>query len=74
MQRAVERTHALLAAPAEECVGSVPPPGEVALARVMEDADAELYIGDASWVTFAIPEADLATGRWEAARASVFIG
>lgn len=66
--------HALLAARTDECAGPMPPPGEVALARVMEQVEVGLYVGDASWVTFVIPEADLAAGRWEAARASVFIG
>ncbi len=67
-------SHALLVATSDECVGPMPPPGEVALARIMDEPDVGLFIGDASWVTFVIPEADLAAGRWEAALASVFIG
>lgn len=67
-------SHALLVAASEEALGPMPPPGEVALARIMDEPEVGLFIGDASWVTFVIPEAELAAGRWEAACASVFIG
>jgi hypothetical protein len=70
----LDRGDALLAAPFEECNGPMPPAGEVALLRLDEHDEVGLYIGDASWVTFAIPEADLRVRRFEAARASVFIG
>lgn len=66
--------HALLAAPQQECAGMMPPSGEVALLRLFQQDDLEFYIGDASWITFAIPEADLQARSFEAARASVFIG
>jgi hypothetical protein len=65
---------ALFAAPMEECQGPMPPEGEVALLRVIEHHEIGFFVGDASWVTFAIPEADLRAGRFEAARASVYIG
>lgn len=66
--------HALLVAPAEENARPMPPPGEVALARVVEQHGVGFHVGDASWLTFVIPAADLAARRWEAARASVFVG
>lgn len=65
---------ALFAAPMEECQGRMPPAGEVALLRVLEHDEIGFLVGDASWVTFAVPEADLRAGRFQAARASVFIG
>lgn len=66
--------HAFLPATNDELNGPMPPTGEVALLRLAEDPDAEMYIGDASWITFAIPEAALRERRFEAARASIFIG
>jgi hypothetical protein len=65
---------ALFAVPMEECQGPMPPEGEVALLRLIEHDEIGFLVGDASWVTFAIPEADLRANRFEAARASVFIG
>ena len=62
-------SHALFPAPAEELAGPMPPPGELALVRIHGDD-----IGDAAWITFSIPEAALRERRFEAARASVFIG
>ena len=52
----------------------MPPPGEVALLRLHEHDEIGSYVGDASWITFAIPEVDLRARRFEAARASCFIG
>lgn len=66
--------HALFPAPAEECVGPMPPPGEVALLRVHDDPASGFRVGDASWITFSIPEAALRARDFDAARASVFIG
>lgn len=74
VRAALTRSHALLPAPADELAGPMPPPGWVALARLVDDPAAGFTVGDASWLTFAIPEADLAAGRWAAACASVFIG
>jgi hypothetical protein len=65
---------ALFPAPMDECNGPMPPPGEIALLRVVEHDEIGIYIGDASWVTFAIPEGDLRARRFEGARAGVFIG
>lgn len=65
---------ALFAAPMDECQGRMPPAGEVALLRVLEHDEIGFFVGDASWVTFAVPEAALRAGHFEAARASVFIG
>lgn len=65
---------ALFAAPMDECHGRMPPAGEVALLRVVEHDEIGFFVGDASWVTFAVPDAELREGRLEAARASVFIG
>lgn len=66
--------HVLFPAPADECVGTMPPPGEVALLRVDEDDRAGWTVGDASWVTFVIAADDLAAHRFDRARASVYIG
>lgn len=66
--------HAFLPSSNDELVGPMPPTGEIALLRLTEDPDAEMFIADASWITFAIPEAALRERRFEAARASVFIG
>lgn len=52
----------------------MPPPGEVALLRVHEQDDIRFFVGDASWITFSIPEDDLRERRFDGARASVFIG
>lgn len=67
-------THALFPAPAEECVGPMPPFGDIALLRVHDDPLAGFHVGDASWITFSISELDLRARRFEAARASVYIG
>ena len=66
--------HALFPAPAEECVGPMPPFGEVALLRLHDDPACGFRVGDASWITFSISELDLRARRFEEARASVFIG
>jgi hypothetical protein len=60
--------------PTEESAGPMPPTGEVALLRLVSHDELGLVIGDSSWLTFAIPAADLAGLRFEAARASVFVG
>jgi hypothetical protein len=64
----------LLPRPSEECAGPMPPLGEIALARLLEHDELELFIGDASWVTFSIPEADLRAHRFENACAAVYVG
>ena len=69
-----EAPHALFPAPRDECVGAMPPPGEVALLRVDEDDRAGWCVGDASWVTFVLDADDLAALRFDRARASVYIG
>jgi hypothetical protein len=46
----------------------------VALLRLHEHDEIGFYVGDASWLTFAIPAPDLAARRFMAARASCFIG
>ena len=74
VRAALTRSHALLPAAADELAGPMPPPGWVALARLVDDPTAGFTVGDASWLTFAIPAPDLAAGRWAAACASVFIG
>jgi len=66
--------HALFPPPANEASGPMPPDGEVALLRLCETAEIGLYIGDASWITFTIPERDLAAFVFDDARASMFIG
>lgn len=66
--------HALFPAPSEECVGAMPPFGEIALLRVHDDSTSGFRVGDASWITFSISELDLRARRFEEARASVFIG
>ena len=66
--------HALFPAPAEECIGPMPPFGEVALLRVHDDPLADFHVGDASWLTYSISELDLRARRFDGARASVFIG
>ena len=66
--------HALFPCPHDELVGSMPPAGQVALARIEDDDASEFRVGDASWVTFAIPDRDLVARRFDAACASVFIG
>lgn len=66
--------HALLPAREDELAGPMPPPGYVALLRLHEDPGAELFIGDASWLTFVIAEDDLRARRFDRACASVFIG
>lgn len=68
------RGDALLPCPTSEAVGPMPPPGQIALARIMEHHELELFIGDASWVTFCVPEADLAALRFENAGGSVYVG
>ncbi len=68
------RSHVLFPGPAVECVGTMPPPGEIALLRVDEDDLAGWTVGDASWVTFVIAADDLAAHRFDRARASVYIG
>jgi hypothetical protein len=52
----------------------MPPEGQVALLKVQETSEADLFIGDASWVTFTLPEESFRTGRFEDALASVFVG
>lgn len=74
LERATSRTDALLVATLEECNGPMPPAGEVAILRLMDHAELGVYVGDASWLTFAIPRGDLEARRFESARASVFIG
>jgi hypothetical protein len=66
--------HALLPAPREECVGPMPPFGEIALLRIHDDPVSDFHVGDASWLTFSISELDLRARRFGEARASVFIG
>jgi hypothetical protein len=66
--------HALFPCPHPEGIGPMPPEGEVALARIEDDDASEFRVGDASWVTFTIPERDLALRRFDSARASVYIG
>ncbi|CAN5490287.1 hypothetical protein BH09MYX1_BH09MYX1_22080 [soil metagenome] len=65
---------AVLPAPAREAVGRMPPQGETAIFRVLEHDELEFFVGDASWVTFSIPDDALAERRFAAARASVFVG
>lgn len=74
MDATTEGLDALLATATEEINGLMPPAGEVALARIVDHADVELFIGDASWLTFSMPIDDLAALRFESARASVYIG
>lgn len=52
----------------------LPPPGFTPVLRIVEHAELELFIGDASWVTFCVPTADLAAGRFDDAAATVFVG
>ncbi len=66
--------HAVFPCPREEITGPMPPPGELALLRFIEDDDAGFIVGDASWITFVISELDLRAQRFERARGSVFIG
>ncbi len=69
-----ELPHVLFPAPRDECVGVMPPPGEIALLRIDEDDRAGWCVGDASWVTFVLDADDLAAHRFDRARASVYIG
>jgi hypothetical protein len=64
--------HAIGSAPDEGALGAIPPPGWVTLLRV--DSDDHMNWGDSAWITFAIPQDALATGRFEAARAFPWIG
>ncbi len=66
--------HALLPTPNNECVGPMPPVGEVALLHLHDDHSVEFPVGDAAWLTFAIREIDLGIRKFERTRASVFIG
>jgi hypothetical protein len=66
--------HALFPAPADECVGPMPPFGDVAVLRLHAEPSVGFSVGDAAWLTFTIPELDLRARRFGAARASVFIG
>jgi hypothetical protein len=52
----------------------MPPFGDIALLRLHADPRAGFYVGDATWLTFSISELDLRARRFEAVRASVFIG
>ncbi|HEY5923818.1 MAG TPA: DUF1963 domain-containing protein [Kofleriaceae bacterium] len=73
--RDMRRTvHALFPAPSNECIGPMPPFGEVALLRLCDDPLADFHVGDASWLTYSISELDLRARRFDGARASVFIG
>lgn len=69
-----DETHLVFPPTMKECMGPMPPKGEIALVRVCEVRDIGFYIGDASWLTFTIPERDLAKAKFDDARASVFIG
>lgn len=69
-----ERPHALFPGPALECVGPMPPDGEVALLRLHEDDVAGWRVGDASWLTFVLDLDDLRAHRFDRVRASVYIG
>ncbi len=71
---ACDRGDALLASSTSEAAGPMPPKGETALLRLMERSELEFFVGDASWLTFAIPNDALAKQDFSAARASVFIG
>jgi len=66
--------HAVFPAPREELGGPMPPDGEVALLRFVDDEVAGFHCGDASWITFVISELDLHGHRFARARGSVFIG
>jgi hypothetical protein len=68
------RRDALFPRPSDESAGPIPPSGEVALARLMEHDELDFFVGDASWLTFCLPRADLAMQRFENARASVYVG
>lgn len=74
VEEACSRGDALFPIPANECGGPMPPPGEIALLRLHEHDDLGFFVGDASWLTFSLPETALRSAELSAARASVFIG
>ncbi len=71
-----EPRHAVMPDTFAGVIGDIPPPGYQGVLRVDSDytLDETLNWGDAAWITFAIPPADLAAGRWDAMRAFRFCG
>jgi hypothetical protein len=74
VEEATQPRDALLVRAMDEAHQRMPPPDEIAIARLIEHPELSFYVGDAAWITFSIPADALAARDFAAARASVFIG
>ena len=71
---AEQEAHWVLPASTEEQGMPLPPAGHTSLLRIAEVPSIGLFIGDASWVTWLMPDEDLAAARFDRVQATMFVG